>query len=79
MRVDGLHHVHVEGDYDVLLERESTDFAEDARDFLHDMADDVGNSEGEEFSAEVRAMLLGLVVEATGGLDRRVGMHGSVT
>ncbi|KAK8062202.1 hypothetical protein PG997_014299 [Apiospora hydei] len=73
MLVDGLHHVHVESDYDVFLERESTSFAADAKDFLHAMSQEVGNSEGEDFSAEVRALLLDLVVSATGGARPECG------
>ncbi|KAK7959851.1 uncharacterized protein PG986_004705 [Apiospora aurea] len=71
--MDGLHHVHVESGYDVLLERQSTDFATDAKEFLHEMSEAVDNSEGEEFISEVRTLLLDLVVSATGGAKPECG------
>ncbi|KAK8079239.1 hypothetical protein PG994_003046 [Apiospora phragmitis] len=65
--VKDLDHVHFEADYGLFMDRQNTDFANDARDFLHDMAQELKIAGGERFSALVWSALVELVARGTAG------------
>lgn len=62
-----LHHVHFEADYATFMTRETADFGWDARDLLHDMAQELGIDDNEELSAQVQSVLAYLATRGTLG------------